>query len=134
MLRATSPTTNNVAGIGEIFSGPILTTYFNAPGLPPNGDPRTPDILTTPDIGVTYSGSGKKLAEHGGFSHDDTNVMMLLSNPSFQPKTVTGPVETMQVAPTVLKALGLDPHALDTSRLEGTEVLPGLDLDDHGGH
>ena len=47
---------------------------FNPPGLPPSGDPRTPDILVTPNIGVTYSGSGKKLAEHGGFSHDDTNV------------------------------------------------------------
>jgi hypothetical protein len=72
-LRSASPTTNNVAGIGEIFCGPILITYCNAPGLPPNGDPRTPDILVTPDIGVTYSGSGKKLAEHSGFSRDDTN-------------------------------------------------------------
>ena len=133
-LRSASPTTNNVAGIGEIFSGPILRTYFNAPGLPPNGDPRTPDILTTPDIGVTYSGSTKKLAEHGGFSHDDTNVMMLLSNPSFQPKTVTGPVETMQVAPTILEALGLDPNALETSTIEGTQVLPGLDFGDHDLH
>jgi hypothetical protein len=127
-LRSASPTTNNVAGIGEIFSGPILTTYFNAPGLPPNGDPRTPDILVTPDIGVTYSGSSKKLAEHGGFSRDDTNVIMLVSNPSFRAKTVTGPVETMQVAPTILKALGLDPNALEAVRLEGTEVLPGVDF------
>jgi predicted AlkP superfamily pyrophosphatase or phosphodiesterase len=131
-LRSASPTTNNVAGIGEIFSGPILTTYFNKPGLPPNGDPRTPDIVTTADIGVTYSGSTKKLAEHGGFSRDDTNVMMLVSHPSFERKTVTGPVETMQVAPTILKALGLDPYALETSRLEGTQVLPGLEFsDDH---
>ncbi len=126
LLRSTSPTTNNVAGIGGIFSGPILTTYFNALGLPPNGDPRTPDILTTPDIGVTYSGSTKKLAEHGGFSRDDTNVMILVSNPSFSPKTVTIPVETLQVAPTILKALGLDPYALDGVRAEGTPVLPGL--------
>jgi len=134
MLRLASPTKNNVAGIGEIFSGPILTTYFNAPGLPPNGDPRTPDILVTPDIGVTYSGSGKKLAEHGGFAHDDTNVMMLLSNPSFERKTVTGPVETMQVAPTILKALGLDPNALETSGIEGTQVLPGLDFGNNDHH
>jgi Type I phosphodiesterase / nucleotide pyrophosphatase len=128
-LRSASPTTNNVAGIGEMFSGPLLTTYFSASGLPPNGDPRTPDILTTPDVGVTYSGSTKKLAEHGGFSRDDTNVMLLLSNPSFKPKTVTSPVETMQVAPTILKELGLDPNALQTSKLEGTQVLPGLDAD-----
>jgi len=125
-LRSTSPTTSNIAGIGEIFSGPILTTYFNTPGLPPNGDPRTPDILTTPDIGVTYSGSGKKLAEHGGFSRDDTNVMILVSNPGFQAKTITSTVETLQVAPTILQALGLDPDALDAVRAEGTQVLPGL--------
>ena len=127
-LRTASPANNNVAGIGEIFSGPILTTYFNAPGLPPKGDPRVPDIITSPNVGVTYSGSSKKLAEHGGFSRDDTNVMMLLSNPSFRPKTVTSPVETMQVAPTILKALGLDPNALEAVRIEGTQVLPGLDF------
>jgi hypothetical protein len=126
LLRSTSPTTSNIAGIGEIFSGPILETYFNAPGLPPNGDPRTPDILTTPDIGVTYSGSTKKLAEHGGFSRDDTNVILLVSNPSFCAKTVTTPVLTLQIAPTVLKALGLDPSALDAVRAEGTPVLPSL--------
>jgi Type I phosphodiesterase / nucleotide pyrophosphatase len=134
LLRTTSPTTNNIAGIGEILSGPILTTYFNAPGLPPDGDPRTPDILTTPDVGVTYSGSTKKLAEHGGFSRDDTNVIMLLSNPSFESKAVTGPVETMQVAPTILKALGLDPNALETSRIEGTQVLPGIDFSGQDQH
>jgi hypothetical protein len=126
LLRSTSPTTSNIAGIGEIFSGPILETYFNAPGLPPSGDPRTPDILTTPDIGVTYSGSTKKLAEHGGFSRDDTNVILLVSNPSFCAQTVTTPVLTLQIAPTILKALGLDPSALDAVRAEGTPVLPSL--------
>jgi Type I phosphodiesterase / nucleotide pyrophosphatase len=129
LLRSTSPATNNVAGIGEIFSGPILTTYFNTPGLPPNGDPRTPDILTTPDIGVTYSGSTKKLAEHGGFSRDDTNVMILVSNPAFTAATITSPVETSQVAPTILQALGLDPNALDAVKAEGTAVLPGIPFD-----
>jgi hypothetical protein len=126
LLESQSPASANIAGIGEIFSGPALTQLFNAPGLPPKGDPRTPDILVTPNIGVTYSGSTKKLAEHGGFSHDDTNVMMLLSHPSLDAKTVTSPVETMQVAPTILKALGLDPNALQSVGMEGTEVLPGL--------
>jgi type I phosphodiesterase/nucleotide pyrophosphatase len=129
MLESQSPATNNIAGIGEIFSGPGIGQMFNLPGLPPNGDPRTPDIIVTPNIGVTYSGSGKKLAEHGGFSHDDTNVMMLLSNPSFSAKTVTSPVETYQIAPTILAALGLDPGKLTAVQEEGTQVLPGLDLD-----
>jgi len=72
----------------------------------------------------------KKQAEHGGFALDDTNVMLLVSNPSIRARTITTSVETTQVAPTVLKLLGLDPAALDAVRKEGTAVLPGLDLSD----
>jgi hypothetical protein len=129
MLESQSPATSNIAGIGEIFSGPGIAQLFNPPGLPPNGDPRTPDILVTPNIGVTYSGSGKKLAEHGGFAHDDTNVMMVVANPSMSPWTVTSPVETDQIAPTILAALGLDPGKLTAVQKEGTQILPGLGLD-----
>ncbi len=125
-LETQSPASANVAGIGQIFSGPGIAQLFNPPGLPPSGDPRTPDILVTPNIGVTYSGSTKKLAEHGGFAHDDTNVVMLLSNPSLPDKTVFSPVETAQVAPTILKALGLDPHGLTAVQQEGTQALPGV--------
>jgi hypothetical protein len=124
MLETQSPSTSNIAGIGEIFWGAGITQLYNAPGLPPNGDPRTPDILVTPNIGVTYSGSTKKLAEHGGFSHDDTNVILIVSNPSFAAATVTTPVTTMQIAPTVLQLLGLNPGSLQAVQLEGTTVLP----------
>jgi hypothetical protein len=126
ILEAQSPASANIAGIGQIFWGTGISQLFNAPGLAPNGDPRTPDILVTPNVGVTYSGSTKKLAEHGGFAHDDTNVMLLLSNPSFKPSTVTGPVETLQIAPTILKALGLTPSSLESVKEEGTQVLPGV--------
>jgi len=117
-----------VAGIGQIFYGPSLETMFNAPGLPPNGDPRTPDIIVQPNVGVVYTGSSKKQAEHGGFAHDDTNVIMLVSNPELQAGTVTSFVETTQVAPTILQALGLDPGSLDAVQKEGTPVLPGLNF------
>jgi hypothetical protein len=116
------------AGIGQIFYGPSLETMFNAPGLPPNGDPRTPDIIVQPNVGVIYTGSSKKQAEHGGFANDDTNVMLLVSNPDLAPRTVTSFVETTQVAPTILESLGLDPNRLDGVRKEGTPVLPGLHL------
>ena len=130
-LETSSPASNNVAGIGQIFWGPALTQLFNAPGLAPDGDPRTPDIIVAPNVGVTYSGSSKKLAEHGGFAHDDVNVMMLLSNPSFEAKTVTASVTTMQIAPTILAALGLDPSSLQSVRIEGTRTLPELQLSDN---
>jgi len=121
--------TNGTAiGLGQIFYGPSLETMFNVPGLPPNGDTRTPDIIVEPNVGVIFTGSSKKQEEHGGFAHDDTNVIMLLSNPDFEPSTVTSFVETTQVAPTILQALGLDPDRLDAVRKEGTPVLPGLNF------
>jgi Type I phosphodiesterase / nucleotide pyrophosphatase len=117
------------AGIGEIFYGNSLSQNYGKPGLPPNGDPRTPDIIVQPNVGVVYTGSARKLSEHGGFSHDDTNVMLLLSNPDLDARTVYAAVETMQVAPTILKALGIDPKKLDGVRLEGTPVLPHTGLE-----
>ena len=122
-----NPPNSNIAGIGQIFAGPAIPLLYDTPGVPPN-DPRTPDIIVAPNVGVTYSGSTKKLAEHGGFAHDDTNVMLLVSNPSFKASTVTLPVETRQIAPTVLAFLGLDPYNLDAVQIEGTEILPGLGI------
>ena len=124
-LESQSPVTNNIAGIGQIFWGASLSQMFN----PPSQDPRTPDIIVTPTPGVIYTGSLAKQEEHGGFAHDDTNVIMLLCNPKFHAKTITSPVETTQVAPTILKALGLDPDDLQAVRIEGTQVLPGIDFD-----
>ncbi len=129
-LETQSPASANIAGIGQIFWGQSLQQMFNKPGIPPNGDPRSPDIIVSPNVGVTYSKSAAKQAEHGGFAHDDTNVMMLVSNPNFIPKTVTTPVQTAQVAPTILKALGLSPNSLQAVQLEGTQVLPGISFPD----
>ncbi len=109
--------------LGQIYYGPALSLNYNE-----LTDPRTPDIIVTPNVGVTYSGSTKKQAEHGGFSHDDTNVVLLLSNPSFAPATVSAAVGTAQVAPTILQALHIDPRMLDAVRAEGTGVLPALPL------
>jgi hypothetical protein len=55
-------------------------------------------------------------------------AITLVFNPTFKAKTVTSPVETMQVAPTILKALGLDPNALQAVKIEGTQVLPDFSL------
>jgi len=128
-LEAASPAlplADNIAGIGIIFSGPTLSLNYNTPGLPPSGDPRTPDIIVTPNIGVTYSNSKKKLAEHGGFGHDDTNVILLVSNPGLSSATISAPVATASVAPTILQVLKLDPSSLQAVTQEGTQLLPGL--------
>lgn len=114
-------------GLGEIYYGPTLALNYNVGGLDPGQDPRTPDIIVTPNVGVTYSGSTTMIGDHGGFAHDDTNVIMLVANPDFKAQTVSAAVTTMQVAPTIVKALGLDPATLDAVKVEGTPVLPEVD-------
>jgi Type I phosphodiesterase / nucleotide pyrophosphatase len=111
-------------GLGEIYYGPTLALNYNVGGLAPGQDPRSPDIIVTPNIGVTYSGSTTMIGDHGGFGHDDTNVILLAANPGFTARTVSATTRTAQVAPTILKALGLDPKSLDAVQAEGTQVLP----------
>jgi hypothetical protein len=120
-----------ILGLGQIYFGPALALNYGKGGLGPGLDPRTPDIIVAPNVGVTYSSSTTMIGDHGGFAHDDTNVMLLVTNPHFEARTVFAGTTTRQVAPTIVKALGLDPHKLDAVRLEGTSVLPDLDLDSH---
>jgi hypothetical protein len=106
--------------LGQIYYGRSLAINYNDPTV----DPRTPDIIVTPNVGVTYSSNTAKQAEHGGFAHDDTNVILLLSNSSFPARTILAAVGTAQVAPTILQFLGLNPSALSAVLAEGTGVLP----------
>ena len=113
-------------GLGEIYYGASLALNYNVGGLGGYQDSRSPDIIVTPNVGMTYSGSTTMIGDHGGFGHDDTNVMLLVENPRFTPQTVSVTTRTAQVAPTILKALGLDPRALEAVTLEGTQALPEI--------
>jgi len=110
-------------GMGEILYGSTLAPNYNVGGLEPGEDSRSPDIIVTPNIGVTYSNSTSMIGDHGGFAHDDTNVMLLVANPGFAAQTVSAETATIQVAPTILSALGLNPAALQAVQMEGTPVL-----------
>ena len=87
--------------------------------------PRTPDFIAITHPGVIYTG-GTKLAEHGGFAENDRNVALLVSNPGIAPAVRFDPVETRQVAPTIVKALGINPGKLMAVKAENTKTLPGL--------
>jgi len=108
--------------IEEVLSGREINLRFNGPAT----DSRTPDILVQPVYGTIYTGSTKKNAEHGGFSFGDTNVGLIVSNPDLHARVIKTPVASSQVAPTILRALGLDPSALKAVRVEHTAALPGL--------
>ena len=111
----------------SISSGAALAAIFGDPTVPGTvAAARAPNVFIQPDAGVIYSGSSKKIAEHGGGTLDDTHVALLVSSPGLRERTVTEPVDTMQVAPTILKALGLEPRALRAVRAEKTRTLPHL--------
>ena len=108
--------------IDEVLAGDELKLKFNDPAT----DSRTPDIIVQPQYGTIYTGSGKKNAEHGGFSFGDTNVGLIVSNPRLPANVVKTPVLSSQVAPTILQALDIDPEELHSVRIEHTHALPGL--------
>ncbi len=86
-------------------------------------DPRVPDVIGIAQYGVVYTGHPSKIAEHGDHT-EDRNVPILVARPDVAGRTaVTTPVETTQIAPTILKLLGLDPDELQAVRIEGTESL-----------
>ena len=109
-------------GIGEWLSGPLLTLSYQDPAH----DSRTPDIIGIAKIGVIYTG-GTKIAEHGGFNEDDVHVALVVSHPDLGEESISTAVQTTQIAPTILKVLGLDPRELEGVRQEETPVLPDFD-------
>ena len=115
-------TNANALFIENLLGGAELTLKFNDPA----SDSRTPDIIVQPVYGTIYTGSTKKNAEHGGFSFGDTNVGLIVSNPALKSSVLKTPVTTAQVAPTILRALGLNPRALKSVLIEKTDVLPAL--------
>ena len=113
------PAVQNHLGIQEIFALNSLEQKFNSP----LHDERTPDIILKTNTGVIFTG-GSKIAEHGGLNEDDIHTALLLSMPGIHPASIKVPVFNQQVAPTILKALGLDPDELDAVRAEHVHVLP----------
>lgn len=92
----------------------------------PLKDPAVPDIIVKPVEGIIYTTSTAKIAEHGGLSEDDRHVACLVSSPGLKKNAFGGKVYTTQVAPTILKTLGLDPQSLQGVKAEGTKTLPGF--------
>jgi hypothetical protein len=115
------PANQQALGIQEIFAGQSLRNKFDNPGA----DPRTPDIILKVNTGVIFTG-GSKLSEHGGFNEDDVHTALLVSFPSLEHAVVKSAVSNQQVAPTIIKALGLDPNELDAVRKEQIAPLPFL--------
>jgi hypothetical protein len=121
VANLSTPANQQALGIQEIFAEASLRDKFDDPAV----DPRTPDIILKVDTGVIFTG-GAKLAEHGGFNEDDVHTALLVSYPSLDHAIVKSKVLNQQVAPTIVKALGLNPNDLQAVVKEQIPVLPFL--------
>ncbi|HEX6348791.1 MAG TPA: alkaline phosphatase family protein [Candidatus Dormibacteraeota bacterium] len=110
------------SGLREIFAGEDAADYFHTSV----SDPRTPQVFGIAQYGTVYTGGKKKIAEHGGANPQDRDVPLVISGSWLQGDHVVSreTVETTQIAPTILRLLGLDPHALQAVQIEHTPTLP----------
>jgi hypothetical protein len=107
----------------EIFGGAEAAAFMGVA----SGDPRVPDVIGIAQYGTVYTGGHGKIAEHGGDNPQDRYVALVVSGGDVDAgKTVTSPVETTQIAPTILDLLGLDPQQLQAVQAEHTKVLPSI--------
>jgi len=108
------------AGLSQIYVGEAAARLIGVE----ERDARVPDVIGISQYGVVYTGHKGKIAEHGGDHTEDRNVPILVVSPGLSPGTaVTKPVETTQIAPTILKLLGLNPNELTAVRAEDTKPL-----------
>ena len=109
------------SGLTKVYAGRAAARYFGVP----NGDARVPDVFGVAQVGVVYTGGQGKIAEHGGANPQDRDVPLLVSGDPIGHHELDGRwVETTQIAPTILKLLGLNPRSLKAVQIEHTQVLP----------
>ena len=110
------------SGLSRVYAGAAAAAFIGVPAA----DQRVPDVIGIAQPGVVYTSKKSKIAEHGGDTPADRNVPIVVSGAGAGAgRTVTRPVETTQIAPTILRLLGLDPGELDAVRIQRTPALPG---------
>jgi len=110
------------AGLTQVYAGEAAADFM---GVQP-GDGRVPDVIGIAQYGTVYTGGKGKIAEHGGDNPQDRNVPIVVSGaPAGRHGLVDDRVETTQIAPTILRLLGLNPGYLQAVQIEHTPVLPG---------
>jgi hypothetical protein len=115
------PRAYTASGLKTVFAGPEAAAYFHVAV----GDARVPDIFGISQYGSVYTGGHGKISEHGGANPRDRHVPILVTGAGVREHTVNNSsVETTQIAPTILKLLGLNPNALKAVEIEHTAALP----------
>ena len=121
---AGNPKPYTASGLAKVYAGADAAAFMGVPA----GDARVPDVIGIAQYGSVYTGKHGKIAEHGGDNPQDRDVPLVVSGAALAHghwrHTDSSPVETTQIAPTILKLLGLDPQSLQAVQAEHTQALP----------
>jgi arylsulfatase A-like enzyme len=109
-------------GIGAIFFGEKLSLIMNTA----KEDSRMPDVVLEPQAGVVWATDGQWPEHVGGFSDDENHVALLISGRQLMDRVDKTPVPTGQVAPLILRTLGMEKLDLQALRQEHVPALPGV--------
>ena len=110
------------SGLKAIYAGHQAAQFFGVA----SSDPHHPDVFAVSQVGTIYT-TGSKIAEHGGDNPADRDVPLIVYAPgTVRPGQSSHRVETTQVAPTILKLLGLNPGKLQAVQKEHTAVLSAV--------
>ena len=120
--KGTFSSTVKSSGLTRVLTGTAADHFVDATA----GDPHAPDLIGIAQYGVVYTGKVGKIAEHGGDATADRHVPLVVAGAGVERGVVGAHVATTQIAPTILRLLGLDPDALKGVRIDHTAVLPGV--------
>ena len=109
--------------IQDIYHGARLALTLNTP----SSDSRMPDIILQARADVSWASPGEPaLMFHGGMLDQDTHVALMVSGNQLTGRTDPTYVPTTQLAPLLLRALGMEKFDLRALHLEHSPALPGI--------
>ena len=116
-----NPKPYSSSGLTRVLAGADAAAFMHVSV----SDERVPDLIGISQVGSVYTGKQGKIAEHGGDNPQDRDVPLVVSGSAIQNAggVADEPVETTQIAPTILRLLGLDPNALRAVQIEHTSPL-----------
>jgi hypothetical protein len=112
--------TLQASGLKTVYAGAGAARLFGVAV----SDPSHADLFGIVQHGVVFTGGKSKIAEHGGNDPQDRNVPLVVAVPGGHGSAQHTQVETTQIAPTILRFLGLNPSELQAVRIQHTSALP----------
>lgn len=110
-------------GIEDIYFGARLA--LTLPGAAT--DSRTPDLILQLRPGISYGAPPERtIMSYGGMLDQDTHVALMVSGAQLTGRTDPTYVPSTQLAPLLLRALGMEKFDLRALHLEHSPALPGI--------